>query len=88
VQRRTLEIRNSLGLHVRPASELAKLAQRFSSRVRLIAGGETVDARSVMGLMTLGLPQGSAVEVTAEGEDEAAALEAVCDLINRGFDET
>jgi phosphocarrier protein len=87
VVRRSLEIRNSLGLHVRPASELAKLAQRFSSRLQVIAGGETVDARSVMGLMTLGLPQGSQLEITADGADETEALEALADLINRGFDE-
>lgn len=85
---RTLEIRNSQGLHVRPASELARLAMKFQAAIRLTASGETVDARSVMGLMTLGLPQGSVVEVTAEGSDENEALAAIADLIDRGFDET
>jgi phosphocarrier protein len=83
-----LEIRNSQGLHVRPASELARLAMKFQAAIRLTASGETVDARSVMGLMTLGLPQGSVVEVTAEGSDENEALAAIADLIDRGFDET
>jgi phosphotransferase system HPr (HPr) family protein len=84
-----LEIRNSLGLHVRPATELAKLARRFQAAVRLkTAGGEIVDARSILELMTLGLEQGSQVEVDADGPDEAAALAAVCELINGGFGET
>jgi len=83
----TLEIRNSQGLHVRPASELAKLAQRFASAIHLHADGERVDAKSIMGLMTLGLPQGSPIQVTVDGSDESQAIAAVADLINRGFDE-
>lgn len=82
-----MEIRNSLGLHVRPASELAKLAQTFTCRIRLVAGRDDVDARSVMGLMTLGLEQGAKFELRAEGDDDAAAVAALSELVERGFDE-
>ncbi|MGC5168489.1 dihydroxyacetone kinase phosphoryl donor subunit DhaM [Luteimicrobium sp. DT211] len=83
VLRRTVTIRNALGLHARPAAELARTASGFDAEVTV--GG--VEAASVLELMGLGATGGQAVEVTAQGPEAAEALDAVAGAIEGGFGE-
>lgn len=80
-------IRNRRGLHARAAGKLVQTAARFQSAVTLIAKGREVNARSILGVMMLAAGLGTPVTLRAEGTDADAALEALINLINRGFDE-
>jgi phosphocarrier protein len=84
---KSLTIINKLGLHARAAAKLTNLAARFSSKTELTANNKTVDCKSVMSLMLLAASQGTAIELRAEGEDEALAMNAIEELINNRFDE-
>lgn len=65
------------GIHARPAGELVKLVKGFSSSVSIEKDGKSVDCRKLLALMGLGVKKGHEVTFTFEGEDEAAACEAV-----------
>ena len=82
-----LEIVNRLGLHARAAAKLVHTAGTFDSQVTLIKDGEEVDAKSILGLLQLGAPQGSEVSVRCDGGDEQEALDAVSELIANRFGE-
>ncbi len=87
VIRRTLTICNRRGLHARAAAKFVALAERFGAAVDVSKDGQDVSARSIMGLMMLGAGQGSTIELRAEGWDAKEALEALCALVEAGFDE-
>ena len=87
VLRRQLRIPNRRGLHARAAAKLVTTAEQFGAVVEVSRDGQTVAARSIMGLMMLGAGQGSMIEVTAEGWDAKEALDAVASLIEAGFHE-
>ena len=80
-------IQNKLGIHARPAAQFVKMANRFKCNISVEKDGEEVDGKSIMGLMMLAAGHGSVIVVSAEGEDEAAAREAIGDLIERKFEE-
>ncbi len=83
----TVEIINKLGLHARAAAKLVKTASTFSSDITLDRNGQTVSAKSIMGVMMLAASKGTEVTVSADGEDEVEALDGVVDLINDRFGE-
>jgi phosphocarrier protein HPr len=85
---RTVVVRNPQGLHARPADLLVRLASKFESTISIGADGEAVDCKSILSLLTLGAAQGTALSLTAEGSDAAAALESIGELFEAGFDET
>ncbi len=85
---RTVTIVNRRGLHARAAAKLVNAAERFSANVDVLRDGQSVSARSIMGLMMLGAGMGSAVELRAEGFDAHEALEAIAALIEAGFHES
>jgi phosphocarrier protein len=77
---RTVEITNKRGLHARASAKFVKLAGAFDAEVRVSKDGQTVDARSIMGLMMLAAGPGCCIDIEAEGseaEDAVAALEAL-----------
>ena len=74
---RTATLRNEQGLHLRPAAELARLVQSFSAEVLVVKDGRLADARSVFGLLILGIAHGESVELHASGADAEAAVDAV-----------
>ena len=80
-------IKNASGLHARPAGMFVKKAAEFKATVEVVAKGKTVNAKSIMGIMSLGLGQGDELTVVANGEDEAAAVNALVELIEGGFGE-
>ncbi len=85
---RDVGIINRRGLHARAAAKLVTLAEKFSASVEVAKDGQSVSARSIMGLMMLGAAPGSTVRLTAEGFDSKEALDAIAGLIEAGFYET
>jgi phosphocarrier protein HPr len=85
--RRELAIRNRLGLHARAAARFVHTASRFRSRVTAGRDGRVMDGKSILGILLLAASQGTAIEVTAEGEDEERAMEALAALVEGGFGE-
>ena len=84
---RTVEVVNERGLHARASAKFVKTASNFDAEVRVSKDGQTVDARSIMGLMMLAAGPGSHIEITAEGLEAEAAVAALCDLVAARFDE-
>jgi len=84
---RTVEIINERGLHARASAKFVKMASGFDAEVTVSREGSSVDARSIMGLMMLAAGIGSTIDITAEGPEAAAALEALCELVENRFDE-
>lgn len=82
-----IAIQNSLGLHARAAAKFVHTAGRFAAHVKVARGGREVDGKSIMGLLLLAAAQGSAIRITADGTDEDQAIRALCELVERGFDE-
>jgi len=78
---------NKLGIHARPAAQIVKTASVFDSTIELTVDGSRVNAKSIMGVMTLAACRGSLITVSAEGEDEDQAISAILKLIRDGFGE-
>jgi phosphocarrier protein len=87
MQQRDVEIVNKLGLHARPSARLTQLASGFKSDVFMSRDGRRVNAKSIMGVMMLAAAKGSTVTLETQGEDEAAAIDALAGLISSGFGE-
>ena len=85
--RSTVEICNERGLHARASAKFVKLASSFDSAIRVIRDGQTVDARSIMGLLMLGAGPGSSIEIEAEGPDADSAVQSLTELVAGRFDE-
>lgn len=84
---KTLKIENKTGLHARPASMFVQEANKFKSKIKISAKGKTVDAKSILMIMSLGLTQGTELTISAEGPDEADALAALAKLVEDKFGE-
>ncbi len=84
---RVLVVPNRRGLHARAAAKFVTLAERFGAAVDVIKDGQSVSARSIMGLMMLGAGKGAEIELRAEGWDAKEALEALVALVECGFNE-
>jgi phosphocarrier protein len=74
-------------MHARPAAEFVKLAGGFAANVTIEKDGLEVNGKSIMGVLMLAAEQGSTLKLTASGEDAEAAVEALADLVKRGFEE-
>ena len=85
--RKKLEIQNKLGLHARAAALLVQTVNRFSADVKISKDGQTVDGRSIMGLLTLAAAQGSRIQVEAAGKEAPEALRAIESLLENKFHE-
>ena len=84
---REIEIVNRLGLHARPCAKFVKLAGTFKCEVSVTKDEDTINGKSIMGLMMLAAGSGSKMTITCEGADATAALEALAKLILSKFDE-
>jgi phosphocarrier protein HPr len=82
-----LKVINNLGLHVRVCSKLVACAGRYSANITFTFNDHTVDAKSIIGLMSLGAGLGSELELKVDGEDELQAAEAIKTLFANGFGE-
>jgi phosphocarrier protein len=84
---RDLPVINKLGVHARPAAMFVKIANKFECDIYVEKDGETVNGKSIMGLMMLAAGPGSRLHVRATGEDAAQALADLEALLKRKFDE-
>ena len=84
---RELTIANKLGIHARPASMFVRIATRFDCDVFVEKDGETVNGKSIMGLMMLAAGPGSRIRVHAEGSEASKAVEELESLIRAKFNE-
>ncbi|NYS30336.1 MULTISPECIES: PTS phosphocarrier protein NPr [unclassified Pantoea] len=86
--RQTVEIKNKLGMHARPAMKLFELVQSFDAEVLLRnEAGTEAEASSVIALLMLDSAKGRHIEIEASGPEEIPALAAVIELFEAGFDE-
>jgi phosphocarrier protein HPr len=83
-----ITIINKLGLHTRAAAKLVATAGKFESKIELTRNDHTIDAKSIMGVITLGATRDSILEITISGADELEALAAIVELINNRFGES
>ncbi len=84
---RTVTIRNQLGMHARAAARFVHTAGAFQARVRVARGSRVMDGKSIMGVLLLAAARGTEIVISADGADEAAALDALCQLVESGFGE-
>jgi phosphocarrier protein len=85
--RREVRVRNRLGLHARAAARFVHTANRFRSRVTASRDGRTMDGKSILGILLLAAAQGTLLELSADGDDENEALDALVALVESGFGE-
>ena len=85
--RRDVRVRSPRGLHARPATDLAALANGFSATVQLCSTEQTADAKSVLNLMMLAATEGTELRLVASGSDAEAAADAVAAFFADGFGE-
>jgi phosphocarrier protein HPr len=84
---REVRVVNRLGLHARAAARFVHTATRFRARITVARDGRTLDGKSILGILRLAASQGTRLVVSAEGEDEAPAVEALAALVDGGFGE-
>jgi phosphocarrier protein len=91
MQEATVVVRHEVGLHARPAALFVQLATKFESDIIVAKTqddcGRAVNAKSILSLLTLGVNQGTAVRITATGQDEQEAVSALRELIESDFGE-
>lgn len=88
--KKTVTVLNKTGLHARPASDFVKAAAKFSSKITIKRLDEDMDeanAKSIVFLLSLGIGQGTEVEISARGDDEQQAVDELTALIESGFGE-
>ncbi len=86
IEREVLII-NRAGIHARPAAKLVQTASAFSSDIFLESGGERVNGKSIMGIITLGATYQTTVKIFADGTDERAAVAALAELFAHRFED-
>lgn len=87
IQQARLRLKNKSGLHVVPAAQLVRLAQRFRAQIEVACNEHTADAKSLMDVLALGAEYNMEITVTAEGRDALEGLTAIRSLVARGFHE-
>jgi phosphocarrier protein len=84
---REVQIINSVGLHARPATFFIQKAQSYKSSVWVEKDDRRINAKSLLGILALGISKGMTINLIADGPDEAEALDGLAELINTGFAE-
>ncbi|GAB6137240.1 HPr family phosphocarrier protein [Halanaerobaculum tunisiense] len=80
-------VENETGIHARPASMIVKEAEGFDADIKIVKDDQEVNAKSIMGIMSLGINQSTELIIKAEGDDAQVAVTAIVDLIADGFGE-
>lgn len=84
---REVTITNTIGLHARPATFFIQKANSFKSSIWVEKDDRKVNAKSLLGVLSLGIAKGMTITIIADGADEKTAVDALCDLIDSGFEE-
>ncbi len=80
-------VKNRAGIHARPAGMIVTLANKFTSQIFIEKDNDKINAKSIMGLITLGVLCNTTIRVSATGTDEGAAVDALVKLIDNRFEE-
>ena len=75
-------IKNEIGLHARPAALFVKTTNKFLSDIMIKKADKTINAKSIMGVMAIGIAKGETIEIIIDGADEENAIQAIDELIN------
>ncbi|MEW9677054.1 phosphocarrier protein HPr [Lentibacillus sp. L22] len=87
MQEKTFTITADTGVHARPATLLVNKAGQFKSEVEVAYNGKTVNLKSIMGVMSLGVPKGAEIKIIANGSDESEAIEGIEEVIKEHLGE-
>ncbi|MFC4320404.1 phosphocarrier protein HPr [Litchfieldia salsa] len=83
---KTFKVTSESGIHARPATALVQAAGKFNSDINLEFNGRSVNLKSIMGVMSLGIGQGAEIKVIVEGADAQEAIEAISEAFkNEGL---
>jgi phosphocarrier protein NPr len=86
--KKKIQIINKLGLHARAAAKFVSTASKFQSHIDVLKDNQSVNGKSIMGIMMLAASKGTELEISIDGQDEEQALTALIDLINNLFGES
>jgi phosphocarrier protein len=84
---RTVTIKNRAGIHARPAALLVQISKDFKSTIHFEKENDRINAKSIMGIITLGAAYGTEIRIIADGEDEEEAVDALVHLFESKFEE-
>jgi phosphocarrier protein len=84
---RMVTIKNRAGIHARPAALIVQTSSKFGCKIWLEKGDERINAKSIMGIITLGAAFGTPIRIIADGPDEEAATSAIEALFEKRFEE-
>jgi phosphocarrier protein len=87
MQERAVTVSNKLGLHARAAAKFVTAASTFSSEINVVKDGQTVNGKSIMGVMMLAASRGTELVITTHGDDEQQAADKLENLITEKFGE-
>jgi phosphocarrier protein len=87
VTTRSVVVTNQLGMHARAAARFVHLATRFTSQIRVARDTKVMDGKSIMGILLLAAARGTTLTISADGADEASAVDALTGLVESGFGE-
>jgi len=87
VEIKTFKLKNKLGMHARAAASFVRVAQQFKSAIYIERNGQTINGKSILGILTLACPRGGAITIKAEGADARDAVKALENLIENKFGE-
>lgn len=82
-----INIKNTVGLHARPATFFIQKANTYKSSIWVESGDRRANAKSLLGVLSLAIVKGMDITLIADGADEAEAVEGLCELIDSGFAE-
>ncbi|MBQ8107996.1 MAG: HPr family phosphocarrier protein [Ruminococcus sp.] len=83
----TVVVQNQVGLHARPATFFIQKANEFKSSIWIEKEDRRVNAKSLLGILSLGIVGGTTIKIIADGADEEAAVKGLVDLVDSGFAE-
>lgn len=82
-----VEVKNQVGLHARPATFFIQKANEFKSSIWVEKDERRVNAKSLLGILSLGIVGGTTIKIIADGDDENAAVDSLISLVDSGFSE-
>lgn len=80
---RNVIVRLETGLHARPAARFVQEANQYQSEIYIVKGNKKVNAKSIMGVMSLAVARGTEITIIAEGRDEQKAVEALVEIVSQ-----
>jgi phosphocarrier protein HPr len=83
--KRVVVVPNKQGMHARPAEMFVRRAQQFQSKIQIVHDDYRVEAKSIMNLLTLGAAKGTKLTIEAEGSDAQEAVDALAEVVEKGF---